>query len=289
MSNSIKKGVNYAYTLFANQSFIDVNIVQSGWQCCDKSHTFGSNTRVHHLFHFVIKGKGILYSLNDKGIEAVYNITAGQGFYIAPYQRNMYIADDKDPWVYAWVEFDGLKIPEILSIAGLDSNNPIYTSNNTSINSIVEQEIIYLAKNGDKPILTILGHFYLLLDALQQGSVKKRTPTKGNLKKFYVQESITFIENNYFAEITIKDMANFCNLNHSYFGKIFHDVTKTTPQKFLIGYRMSKACEMLIATDKLISTISEEVGYPEPLSFSRAFKSIYNVSPREWRLANQTK
>lgn len=289
MSNSTKQDDNYSFTLCSNQSFIDINIIQFGWQRCNKSHTFGSNARAHHLFHFVISGKGGIYYAGDLGDEKYYRVSRGQGFYIAPFQRNMYIADDEDPWVYAWIEFSGLKIPEILSVAGLDNNNPIYTSDNPSVNNIVKKEILYIAQNGSKPTLNIMGHFYLFLDALQQGSAKRRIPTKGNLKEFYVQESITFIENNYFSNITAKDIADFCNLNRSYFGKVFQDVTKTTPQKFLTHYRMSKACEMLISTDEPISTISASVGYPEPLSFSRAFKSIYNVSPREWRFINQTK
>jgi AraC-like DNA-binding protein len=50
---------------------------------------------------------------------------------------------------------------------------------------------------------------------------------------------------------------------------------------------MTKAAELLKLTRLSISDISKAVGYENPLHFSRAFKNIYGVSPREWRNNNQ--
>lgn len=46
---------------------------------------------------------------------------------------------------------------------------------------------------------------------------------------------------------------------------------------------MIKATELLKMTKKSIAEISESVGYENQLHFSRAFKKIYNMSPRNWR------
>ena len=43
----------------------------------------------------------------------------------------------------------------------------------------------------------------------------------------------------------MEDIAAFCNLNRSYFGKIFRDAVGKSPQEFLISYRMTKAAELL--------------------------------------------
>ena len=72
--------------------------------------------------------------------------------------------------------------------------------------------------------------------------------------------------------ITVENMAQFCNLNRSYFGKIFHDNIGKSPQQFLISYRMGKAADQLKTTDLPIKDICENVGYPNQLHFSRAFK-----------------
>ena len=56
-----------------------------------------------------------------------------------------------------------------------------------------------------------------------------------------------------------------------------------SPQEFLISYRMKKAAELLKLTSLSISDIGNAVGYPNQLHFSRAFKHVYGISPRQWR------
>ena len=57
-----------------------------------------------------------------------------------------------------------------------------------------------------------------------------------------------------------------------------------TPQEFLLSYRMVKATELLKLTKLSVGDISSAVGYSNQLHFSRAFKSIYGVSPKNWRV-----
>lgn len=277
---------NSLYTIFPNQTFVDCNILQFGWEACRPLKSFGPATRNHFLFHYIISGKGELTSTNSNGIINIYKLQAGDGFLITPYQHNTYIADQYTPWEYTWVEFDGLKPQELLNLAGLDFDHPIYKSNNPEMQQVVKEELIYMAHHGSESALNLMAHLYLFLDALLKSSANRKTPTEGNLKEFYARQAIEFIENNYFNDITIKDIAYFCNLNSSYFGKLFKEVVKTTPQDFLIQFRMSKACEYLKSTNMPISGISAQVGYPSSLHFSRTFKSVYGISPREWRHQN---
>lgn len=46
---------------------------------------------------------------------------------------------------------------------------------------------------------------------------------------------------------------------------------------------MTKATELLKLTAFSIGDIGNAVGYPNQLHFSRAFKSVYGISPRQWR------
>ena len=91
---------------------------------------------------------------------------------------------------------------------------------------------------------------------------------------------------NFQNDISVVDIANRLGINRSYFGKIFKQTLKQTPQEFLINYRMIKATELLRLTKMSIGDISKAVGYENQLHFSRAFKKIYNISPREWRNIN---
>ena len=103
------------------------------------------------------------------------------------------------------------------------------------------------------------------------------------LKEVYIQQAITFVEQNYHLDITIEDIATFCNLNRSYLGKLFKEMVNKTPQQFLILYRMNQASELLRFTELSIAEIGKSVGYPNQLHFSRAFKNIYHIPPSQWR------
>ena len=92
---------------------------------------------------------------------------------------------------------------------------------------------------------------------------------------------------NFQNDISVEDISAFCGLNRSYFGKIFHDTIGRSPQEFLISYRMTKAAELLKITSLSIADIGNAVGYPNQLHFSRAFKNVYGISPRNWRIENK--
>ena len=80
----------------------------------------------------------------------------------------------------------------------------------------------------------------------------------------------------------------FAKRRRSYFGRIFREAVGKSPQEFLISYRMTRATELLKLTELSIGDIGNAVGYPNQLHFSRAFRSVYGISPRQWRTENKT-
>lgn len=274
------------FSVFPSENFIDMGLYQFGWEQCDPSHSFGPAARNHFLFHYVISGTGLLMAMNSSGESVQYSIKSGQGFMLFPQQICTYIADSRIPWEYAWIEFDGLRVKQTIEMAGLNINNPVYKARYKDIAQTMKEEMLYIINHKDASPFHLIGHLYIFIDALLRSSNSTQI-TKGNtLRDFYIKEAISYIEQNFQNEITIEDIAKFCGLNRSYFGKIFHENIGKTPQEFLISYRMTKAAELLKLTDLPIADIGNAVGYPNQLHFSRAFKNVYGKSPRQWRYEN---
>lgn len=82
-------------------------------------------------------------------------------------------------------------------------------------------------------------------------------------------------------DISVETIAESCGLNRSSFGKIFKEAVGKSPQEFLLSYRMLKAAELLKLTSLSIGDIGNAVGYANQLHFSRAFKNVYGISPRD--------
>lgn len=280
---------NLLFSVFPSENFVDLSLYQFGWERCQPAHSFGPAVRNHFLFHYVISGTGTLMADDASGVTQIYQLKSGQGFMLFPGQISTYIADRKLPWEYTWVEFDGLRAKETIDISGLSLNNPVYRAQYRDLRETMVNEMLYLVQHKDMAPFHLIGHLYLFLDAFTR-SLSSMQPTKGGrLRDFYIHEALTFIEQNFQNDISVEDIADTCGLNRSYFGKIFKESLGKTTQEFLMSYRMTKATELLKLTQLSISDISNAVGYSNPLHFSRAFKNVYGISPREWRNRNSTK
>lgn len=278
---------DFLYNILSDERFMDLNIYQYGYEKCHPLHSYGPFIRNNYLFHYVLSGRGTLRVENADYSCSEYKIGTNSGFLIEPGQITTYFADRSAPWEYCWIEFAGLRAKEILESAGLSASDPVFSPRSEAYAEKLKQEMLYLISHSQESSLHLMGHVYLALDALVQGSSRKRNIQNGKLSKFYTREAVAFIERNYAQPITVEDMAAKCNLERSYFGKIFKETMGQSPQSFLIRYRMSKAAQFLTTTDFSIGDISVRTGYPNQLHFSRAFKNVYGISPREYRQKNK--
>ena len=277
---------NSIFSIFPNKNFIDLGLYQYGWERCVPSHSYGPAARNHYLFHYIISGTGTVFADDKNGNTQTYHVKSMQGFMIFPNQITTYIADKELPWEYVWIEFDGLKVKEALDAAGLSLDNPIYKARSKTLRESMMNEMLYIKDNRESSPFHLIGHLYMFLDYLTRSSDRMYIAKTNSLREYYVKEALVFIENNFQNDITIEDITKVCGLNRSYFGKIFKETMGKSPQEFLLNYRMIKATELLKLTKMSIGNISQAVGYENQLHFSRAFKKIYNMSPREWRKQN---
>lgn len=275
------------FSVFPSENFVDLGLYQFGREQCEPAHSFGPAARNHYLFHYVISGTGTLMADDSKGNTKTYSVKSMQGFMIFPGQITTYIADKELPWEYVWVEFDGLRAKSIIESAGLTQDSPIYHAHSKSLREDMMNEMLYMTQNRESSPFHLIGHLYLFLDYLTRSSADTHIQKGSQLRDFYIHEALNFMEHNFQNDISVEDVAAVCGLNRSYFGKIFKQAVGKSPQEFLLSYRMAKAAELLKLTQLSIGDISQAVGYENQLHFSRAFKNIYGMSPREWRNCNR--
>lgn len=277
------------FSVFPNENFVDLGLFQFGRECCTPSHLFGPAKRNHYLFHYVVSGSGTLFSDDSKGVTQTYHIKSNQGFMIFPNQINTYIADEIIPWEYIWIEFDGLRVKSMLEVAGITRDTPVYHARFRELREFMMNEMEYIVRNSDSSPFHLIGHLYLFLDYLVRSASAFKISAGSKLRDFYVHEALEYIEHNFQNDISVEKIAEVCGLNRSYFGKIFREAVGKTPQEFILSFRMAKASELLKLTKLSIADIGNAVGYENPLHFSRAFRNIYGIPPREWRNQNKIK
>ncbi|MFG5867484.1 helix-turn-helix domain-containing protein [Clostridium perfringens] len=182
-----------------------------------------------------------------------------------------------------WIEFNGIKAKLYMEEAGLTPANPIFKLKE-SINSLkIIEEMKSIISNNKKNPSFLIGHLYLFINSLIEFSLNSTLNELDTLNELYIREALNFIEENYNRNISVEDVSNRCNLSKSYFTRIFKKHMNTTPQEFLIQYKMLQACNLLKDKSLSISQVAELLGYSNQFNFSVAFKKKFNLSPSKWR------
>ena len=184
---------NILFNIFPNENFIDLCMYQFGYEQCDPGHSFGPATRNHYLFHYILSGTGTLMADNAKGETQTYSIKSGQGFIIFPGQINTYIADKQLPWEYMWIEFDGLRIKEALSVTDLCKDMPIYHSHSKELREKLADEMLYIVNHPHESSFHLIGHLYLFMDYLLQSAKSTKLVSSGRMSDYYIIEAINYI------------------------------------------------------------------------------------------------
>jgi len=268
---------------FPRENYIDLTINQFGRRECYPGHMSNFVSHKHYVFHYIFSGKGILTIEGDNKELTVYPVEKGQGFLIFPGYRTTYRADNFDPWHYVWIEFDGIKARDIIHKSGLGLTKPVYTGTDLTVTAKMVDSMTFLINNPTKPDLELMSHFYMFINCLIESSNHKGEIPCDRVKDFYIREAVQFIKQNYFKDITIKDIADHLNIHRSYLSRIFKGVMNTTPQDYLIKCRIDMACVLLKTSNTSINEVAAMVGYANQLNFSRAFKRLTGVSPKHYK------
>lgn len=251
-----------------------LNVHESGWQRCDKGHSWGPGWRPNYVMHYVTSGDGIFM---DEG--KTYALSKGDIFLIEPGRRVYYKADEKNPWNYFWVIFSGTETKRLLKSAGFLGGVYTMQAQNPDKVEAVMREINSYEELSDATDYGMLGHFYVLLSELMRGKTPAPTDTK---EEIYIKRAKRFIDENFAEKIMVREVAYFVGLERSYFYKLFKQQTGVSPQEYLLTVRLLRAKELMREGEMTLSEIAYAVGYENYIGFSRAFKGREGLSPSEF-------
>lgn len=86
------------------------------------------------------------------------------------------------------------------------------------------------------------------------------------------------VESNLESNLTVPELAFLCHVSVSTFKRKFAEIYNTTPGKFFIARKMTRAVDLL-HREKRPSEISVELGYENLSAFSNEFKKHFGASP----------
>lgn len=103
-------------------------------------------------------------------------------------------------------------------------------------------------------------------------------------QSFILQQAVEFIHMQYTKNISLDDIASFCNCSRSHIQHLYKQYYHTSVTTYLEKLRMEQAKKLLKNSITPINQIAYLVGYNDVNYFSLVFKKKFDYSPSEYRI-----
>lgn len=140
----------------------------------------------------------------------------------------------------------------------------------------LEERIEFILINNYK-LCDMKNELYFLVEDCF-GNVK----IDSNDKKKLVYKMKEYLDANYHFNIPNQLIAEKFGFVPSYLSSIFKSYFGLSLSDYVIMLRINEAKELLKNSNLKVKEIAEQVGYSDPLYFSKAFKKIVGMSPKEY-------
>ena len=218
----------------------------------------------HNVLHFVFSGSG---DINGQ------KVSAGEMFLCRGGEHSVYAPDPLNPWYYGWIGGSGLLFEQLLSDMHFSQDITVCTMQNSAL-----VELLIRLGTSSKEQEYRCGLFWAIA-GLQTGDNEDALE---DMPRLHVKDAEQYIES-VSGNTTPQEVADHLHLSRAYLRNLFSISHGISLQKYILRYRMQRAAELLAETNLPIGTIGQQVGYQDPLMFSKMFHKYRHMSPTAYR------
>jgi len=227
-----------------------------------------------YILMYCISGQGVIEVENRR-----YVIREETAFCIPKNKRHCYYASREEPWSIFWVHFKGdrtryfpLEQCEVIDINSGPANNRMMF--------LFDLLFRVLERNYTLGNFIYISQVLSLILAEVYHREKVDETSKQNK---HITMVIRYMYKHINENIALEDLSREMDLSKSYLNAIFKKYAQRAPIDFFINLKMQEACKLLKSTDLYISEVGRELGYEDQYYFSRIFKKVVGISPREYK------
>lgn len=98
-----------------------------------------------------------------------------------------------------------------------------------------------------------------------------------------LEEAIIYIEDHLEEDIKVEEVAHFVGYSYFHFNRQFQALIGESVGNYIKKRRLANAAHQLLYTHQKIIDIAIDNNFESAEAFSRAFKSVYKISPQKYR------
>lgn len=108
-------------------------------------------------------------------------------------------------------------------------------------------------------------------------------PRKDNQTIMRLADALGYLESIHDRAVSTKELMEITNMSASTLNRHFQSATGLSPVEFHIQRRIEYACRLLRSSALSIGEIAETTGFNDANYFSRQFRKVMKMSPRQYR------
>lgn len=241
-------------------------------------HTSLRSNLPSYLFFIVISGTGkLIYDGNE------YNLKKGDMIFIDCRKSYSHTTDSDNLWTLQWCHFNGPEMGNIYNKYCGRGGRPVFNPDNITPFFSILSELTILAKSSDymrdMKINALLSELLVLIMNESWHPENRQLPSK----RASVLDVKNYLDENYSGKITLDNLCKQFYISKYYLTHSFKDEFGQSITRYLLSIRITHAKQLLRFSNKSIEEIGYEVGIGAPAYFSRVFKDVEGVSPRQYR------
>ncbi|MDW8311074.1 MAG: AraC family ligand binding domain-containing protein, partial [Verrucomicrobiales bacterium] len=206
-------------------------------------------------------------------------IQPGEVLVIPPATGHAYGADTQKPWSIHWFHAQGALVADYLAELQVTRHRPVlYLGNDPRWLALFEEVLDTLEHGYAQHQLLLASHAlaHLLAVMVRHRHVSWREQPDAAQR---VMQTIAYMKQHLNRALSLDALAVLAGLSRSRYTALFKEHTGFAPIDYLNRLRMHRACQLLDTTELSVKTIAAQLGYEDPLYFSRLFRLVNDASP----------
>ena len=232
------------------------------------------------IFNYCIKGSGFCTVAGKR-----HQVRSGELAVVPAGEPHAYGTNADDAWTLHWFHAMGTNVPRLLARLGVTRRAPIVQlGRSAELEALFDQVRETLEEDyGDERLLEAalaLSHLIGVMLRLRRG------PHDDGPAAERVRASLASLKDRLAEAHDVKRLASHAELSPSRYSELVRRTCGFPPMAYLTRLRVERATELLASTDLTVKATAREVGFSDPLHFSRVFRRLTGKSPKRHRAQN---
>jgi AraC-like DNA-binding protein len=251
-------------------------VVCGGVEHCAPDYEIRRETFPFYSIEYVAHGEGSL-----KLGRTSHALKPGIIFAYGPGVRQHITSNPQRPMMKYFVDFAGTQSSQWIKAAGLAPGKVSQVFPPNEIQPLFD-ELIRSGQRGSRHAPELCRQ---LLECLGVKLLEARTPLREADSAAFAtyQAARQFVQEHFRRLRTLEQIAREFHADAAYLCRLFRRYDHQSPYLFLLRLKMNDAANHLQQPGALVKNVAADLGFANPFHFSRVFKSVFGVSPDEFR------